>query len=911
MKKKIAIICLVAAMMASSFSSALAYSDVTNTLDTTSVALVDGLGIMSGTDEDNFGSEQFMTRGQFAVAAAKMLKFDVVEGKMGNSAFSDVDISTEEGCAINLLADTGIIPTNESKYNPSEIITYAEVARILVNSLGYGTEVNNNGGYPGGVIKVASQLKLSSGLKMTTNTQVTKKDAAVLMYNALMTEVMEVKLSYGNPQYNKSDDTLLESIWDVYDMNGIITGYGDTTLDGVSLSDTQVSFGGEVMECSIPNIKDYIGYNVKGYYISDDDGDMRLVAVIPKSNDNYIVKIDAEDLDVSGDNVRYEVDGKTKTLNVASGAQVIYNGRLYNNYSQLSDILNIEEGTVTFIANNGTKKPNVIIVNEEKHILVERIDSKNTTIYAANSTEENARPYLASYLKLDYDFQDINITLDGNPVGLDEIQINDVLVVTESKDEGLSTADEINIRIDRNVIDGKINSMTKADNEININGTDYKLSAYCKADFNVGDSGYYAATADGKILGVISTKTSNLKYAYVKSASYEKNLNEAYIKLFTQDGEQRMFTIKDKAIVNGKRTDYDHITDFISEGDFVSFKLNSEGYISNINRPYDATANPDYYSESSFIKNWNKSSVRYIGGIMGRSIVTDDTTIFYIPRYDRNVDSDYRIMSISDLSNRIYSDVTCYDVDRNGRIGALVIKEDIKDTVSMSNNLFFVDKVLQSVDEDGEDVAEVQGYEKGEPVTLRFTADTDCVTYEDGWMNYSGNESFDPGYNSELPGKDLKTGDVIQYAVNIDGEVGAYRMVFNNTDAIYTAGELTYDDTKSYYERWSKTGAVTKLDFNDNLYIGFGKIEMRYNDFAVLCALNEEERGKYKNSTVNMIDYYRPINLNQDETYIYTYNVDSKKLEVGTMEDVQKNDTAFVRSKAMGTLNEVMVYVED
>jgi hypothetical protein len=268
-------------------------------------------------------------------------------------------------------------------------------------------------------------------------------------------------------------------------------------------------------------------------------------------------------------------------------------------------------------------------------------------------------------------------------------------------------------------------------------------------------------------------------------------------------------------------------------------------------------------------------------------------------------------MNISDLSNRIYSDVTCYDVDRNGRIGALVIKEDVKDTVSMSNSLFFVEKVLQSVDDDGNDIAEVHGFEKGEPVTLRFTTNTDCVTYEDGWMNYTGNEDFDPGYNSELPGKALKAGDVIQYVLNADNEVGAYRMIYNNDDAIYTAGELTYNDAKGYYERWSKTGAVTKLDFNDNLYIGYGKIEMRYNDFAVLCALNEEDRGKYKNSTVNMIDYYRPINLNQDATYIYTYNVDSKKLEVGTMEDVQKSDTVFVRSKGMGTLNEVMVYVED
>ena len=82
MKKKIAILCLVLALSASSFS-AMAYNDVpTNTMESTSITLAEGLGIMSAKDDDNFGSEDYMTRGQFAVAAAKMMKLDVTEGKM-------------------------------------------------------------------------------------------------------------------------------------------------------------------------------------------------------------------------------------------------------------------------------------------------------------------------------------------------------------------------------------------------------------------------------------------------------------------------------------------------------------------------------------------------------------------------------------------------------------------------------------------------------------------------------------------------------------------------------------------------------------------------------------------------------------------------------------------------------------
>ena len=891
--------------------SAAAYDDVSGTsADATSIALVDGLGIMSGNDESNFGIEDYMTRGQFAVAVAKMMKFSLSTGKMGNSAYSDVDISTEEGCAINLLADTGIIPVTNT-YNQTEIITFAEAARMICNALGYGNEINRNGGYPGGVMKVAADLKLASGLKMGTNTQVTKSDAATLFYNALMANAMKITYTNGHEQYEKEEDPFIETFWDVYKMNGIVTGFGDTTLNGLKLNKDQASIDDEVMDCSIPNISDYLGYSVKAYYIDDADGSSRLVAVIPKPGDNSVLTVDAYDLTVTGDNVRYEVDGRTKTQDVDPSAQVVINNRLYTGYNRLSDVLNIAEGRVTFISNTGKKRANVIIVEDEQHILVERVDAKNTTIYAANGSEEYSYPYLPSSLKLDFDKDDIYITLDGAKASFSDIQVNDVLVVKKCIEEGALEPEEIHVNIERNVVEGRVSSISREDNDMAINGVPYRISEYCATSFNAGDTGSFAATNSGKILGVVATKTSNLKYAYVKHVSLDADKQEAYLKLFTQDNEHRLFVIKDKTVANGKKCEFQNVPDAVAEGDFISFKLNSDGYIAQFNRPYDATANPDYYSDTSFIKNWSKSSVRYIGGIMGRSIVNEDTTIFYIPRYDRGLDSDYRVMTIDQLSNRIYSDVTCYDVDRNGRIGALLIKEDVKETVNKADSLFFVEKVLQGVNEDDEPVARVQGFREGEPMTLTFTKDTDCVTYDDGWMNYNGNENFDPGFNADLPGKDLHAGDAIQYTLNFEGNVGAYRLIYNNRDAIYTAGELTYNDPKGYYERWSATGAVTKLEFSDNLYIALGKVEMRYNDFAVICALNEDERSAYKNSKVNMIDYYRPINLNQDKTFVYVYNVDSDKLEVGTMEDVQKSDTVFVRSKAMGTLNEVLVYDED
>lgn len=295
MKKRILGIFLALSMVLSTFT-AFAYDDVVTTLEKTSVSLVEGLGIMSAKDGESFGSMEYMTRGDFALAVAKMLNYDVTEGKMGNSAFSDVDISTEQGCAVNLLADTGIIPTDSNKFEPTANIQYADAARMLLNSLGYEYEINMNGGYPGGVMKVAAQLKLSQGASsLGTNTVLTKRDAAIVIYNTLMSPVVNMTMDNGQSQYGQSDVTLLEDIWDVYEMTGVISGVGSMSLDGVALSDTQVSISGEVMETTLTTAADYFGYEVKAYYM-DNDGDRTLVAIVPRSTSNTVTTIDIDDL---------------------------------------------------------------------------------------------------------------------------------------------------------------------------------------------------------------------------------------------------------------------------------------------------------------------------------------------------------------------------------------------------------------------------------------------------------------------------------------------------------------------------------------------------------------------------------------------------------------------------------------
>ena len=890
MKKILSI--LLAAMMLLAAVPAMAYDDVASSDNAIAISLVTGMGIMPEESENHFGAETHVTRGDFAVYTAKLLRLQVQSGVTGKSVFEDVDISTEEGYAINTLVNQGVIAAAEKTYNPKEIISFASAADMLLNALGYAGTVKENGGYPGGTLKIAAQTSLSRGLQLTTNKTLTKKEAAILLYNAMFAETMHALYIGGNTTYISSGETFLEDKWDMEEVSGVMEGFGATTLTGKALGKDQISVDGHVFDCFDKRYKDYVGYMVKAYYSTSVTGEEEFVTLYAKSNANKVTKVDANDLYVRGNTVKYYVDNREKSLNVAEDAAVIYNGRYYTDYSTLEDVLSMEEGDATFIANGSTSKINVIVVNEYQHLLVDRVNTKTTTLYASNSGDK--MPMYKSY-KDDGNLE-MTVFYNGEEITFDQIKEGDALTLMESPD-----GEEVRIYVSRETVTGTINSVTEKNGNqvIKVNNVEYVVSAYCTAKISGGDNLTLAITTNGQVLGITAAAGGNTQYAYVMKAYTDDDEEKSYVKLFTSDGMITTYSCDTKLKVNGTKIEKD-VEDVIAQYDFVTYQLNTDGEVRSLNKPYDVSSNPDYYSETTFTKNWSKSSVRYIDGIMGRSLITENTVIFFVPRYDRDVASDYRIMTVKDLSNKTYSNVTCYDVDRNGRVGALLLKEDMSSTVAMSGNLFFINDVSSVLTADGEVGWEINGFEAGEAKSLVFTDDSQSITYEDGWMNYSGNEDFDTGY------KNLHTGDAIQYSLDVEGKVQAYRLVYNNYQTTHMGDIENYNDPREYFEKWSKTGSVTKMDFYDNLFISYGDVQYRYNDYILELGLNQSEREAYANSSINLMDYYRPINM--QKAYIYKFNIADGEVELGDLEDVNKGDTVFVRSKNMGEINEIMVY---
>lgn len=874
--------------------SALAYSDVETPIQNTAVELVTSLGIINPVSETEFGSKTLVKRGEFALYATRLIGCEAAVSQVSNGYFEDVDTTTPEGAAVEFLAGIGAIAKSGREYNPNDEITYAEAVRVTLNCLNYGDVAKMSGGYPGGYIKTATDCGLNKNLKLLTNSVLTKTDVTTLIYNALFTNPME---SDGRT-YKKSDKTQLEKIWDVSEVTGIVTGYEKTVLaSDKTLPENGVEINGVVYDAGTTNIAKYVGYNVRAFYNDDET----IVAFAEKPNANTVYTYNADDIEVEGNKVSYYINNRKKNLKVSESAAVIYNNRYFSSYTKLDEVLNVPEGEITFISNSSSGAVNVIIVRDYKHLLVERVDKKSGRLYLKNGSPEGTEGgQLNDVISILPDENDVTVYIDGEAASFNDIKSNDAITMEQSLD-----GEQVVLYVSRKTVEGEIKGQSK--DTVKISGEEYDKSFYSTAVYTVGTTGVFALTTDGKILGLVEkARNNNNDYAYVLQSYVDDGPQSAYVKLYTAGEEVVTYECADNIKVNGQRKGYNAIPDCILTGDIVTYTTNNDGILTKINRPYDASSIVDYVNETEFVKSWNKSSVRYTDGIMGMSLVTEDTVIFSMPRFDRKDEDDYNILSMSDLKNRTYSDVTCYDVDRQGRVGALLIVEDISKTVSMGNNLFFIKEVSSSINDDDEDIWLVEGYENGEEKTLVFPTDVHSVTYEDGWKNRVGNENFDTGCDN------FHTGDALQYSLNNNGEVSAYRLVYNNNLTIFDAADDLKDNLgESRFEDWSGTGSVTKQDFYDDLYISFGTVRARYMDYILNLGLTESEVLGYDGgkSKIQIIDYYRPINLKN--VPVYVYNVGKRQLELGDIEDISKDDYVFVRSKKMGELNEVMVYSFD
>ena len=129
------------------------------------------LGIV---DQPREGAEDQITRGEFSTMVVRLMRMEgAASVQLAEEAFSDVPDSHPHQGAIDLLYALNLVNGAQDggsvAFEPDVPITLLQASKILVNALGYYSQAEEAGGYPGGYQTTANRLHLYNGCLLYTS----------------------------------------------------------------------------------------------------------------------------------------------------------------------------------------------------------------------------------------------------------------------------------------------------------------------------------------------------------------------------------------------------------------------------------------------------------------------------------------------------------------------------------------------------------------------------------------------------------------------------------------------------------------------------------------------------------------------------------------------------------------------
>ena len=278
------------------------------------------LGILSGYPDGLFRPDGLLTRAQFAKIAVCMLGSESEASSLsGNDIFSDVDENHWASGYVNCIAQKGIINGYpDGSFGAEENITYAQALTILVRLLGYsGEDVAYK--WPDGYIKKAQSLGITRGINFGTYENITRGNAAYVIYNALLAEKKEgssIKLLSSS------------SIEDV-----VI--YADSTINASLASGSIATTGGTYKLANNSNITESVYGSIGTLYL---DGDKKATAFVPENEKVRTVTISSAVANGDKVEITFTENGATRTESFSANAPIYYSGKSENLSSAASKI---------------------------------------------------------------------------------------------------------------------------------------------------------------------------------------------------------------------------------------------------------------------------------------------------------------------------------------------------------------------------------------------------------------------------------------------------------------------------------------------------------------------------------------------------------------------------------------------
>ena len=546
MKKVLSLVLVIAMVLSSmSFAFASTFEDVADTDYEKAINTLAALKVIDGYDDGTFKPEKTITRAEMAKLMVQLLGYgDLVAGSKSN--FSDTQGHWADAW-IALAAGKGmVIGTGDGKFTPDRTVTYDEVLTMIVRGLGYTDDCNEiKGTWPSNFKVKAAELGITKNVKINS-TGADRGGVAQAMFNALEAKIVTV-----DNDKNVKD---------------VVDGKGKTRqlLSRIAELDENYNVSSDLLD---PNNKNYAGnyvdlapymYQDLEVYLNDDDE-----VVYIKDTNSLVIEgsVDEVTAAVDGKTVTVAVelaDGSIKKLNFTTistkaedallenvGQSVFENGasRSSVSYAYLEDATE----TIKIVANEDPDKTNGKIEEGEVDGFV--LETQTSVIRVEEEYVEGDLTIDGLILptKSSNKIDLTKIVVKGEVDSLEDIEEDDVVVEYLAEDDAFTT-----LVVTRNTVEGTVTRQGGTD--VYIDGTKYKISTTSGvvSTPEVNDEGIFYLDHNGKIADFEGEGAGATDYAIVLgvetgtvTSKFNKTSIDDYpqIEVVTQEGDKVIYDL--------------------------------------------------------------------------------------------------------------------------------------------------------------------------------------------------------------------------------------------------------------------------------------------------------------------------------------------------------------------------------
>lgn len=716
--KKVLSLVLVIAMVLSSMSFAFAgtFEDVTGDY-TKAIETLTALGVVTGYEDGTYRPEKTVTRAEMAKLIVEILGYgDLVAGSKSN--FADTQGHWADAW-IALAAGKGlVVGTGDGKFTPDRTVSYDEAITMVVRALGYTDTCNElkNMTWPTNFKVKAAELGLTKDVKLAS-TGADRGGVAQLLFNALSATLVTVDVD-GNVVYIVDKNNNQKEL-----LSRIATLDEEFKVTTAVVDPKNKNFAGELVD-----LAPYMFQELK-VYLNDDDQ-----VVYVKGTNSLVVEGEIDDVTDDGTKVTVAIENAAGKIEKA-----VFTGVKATNISD--DIFEngaIRPTTATKSYNDLKNTETIKIVADDKDGNG-KIDEVKDTVLGFVLTEQTKvaqveKEYVDGKSKVDVfvlptvdDEVDLdNVTVTGAVDSLEDIKVDDVVVEYKSNDGTVTK-----LVVSRDTVDGEVTR---------IDGTKYyidgkKYSSNGVGTLSLGDEGTFFLDHNGDIVAFEGT-SGPTSYAVIVGADdgvkKASRVGSTYsiddypvIKLATQNDEAVTYEVavtlnSDGTIKSSAKLDKNALVTATSGAGTLDLAAGLPG--AGVIVKYTVDEN----GRISKIATVTQSTITYTDA--EKLIFADNAVIF-----DATVGEDYAVVSAGRLKDATTGTNDKAVYNSNGEI-VVLLTDDVK---AGTDTTFAYISNINDARKDGENVQLIVAYLNGEKVEY-YTDEDDTVagSYDDSVVEF-------------------------------------------------------------------------------------------------------------------------------------------------------------------------------